>query len=135
MQFAILLVLILIAVILAPSLLGVIAALIVAYGFWPVVTASLTFAVTVLFLLIYALNKGFFSRKAGRSAIDQQIAEANKQHRANEAAKRAISSNRESLIDTQAERVVKKKMGACKNCKASIEKYSMYCPKCGKSPV
>lgn len=135
MQRAILVVLILIAVILAPWLLGVIAALIVAYGFWLVVTASLTFAVTVLFLLIYALNKGFFSRKTGPSMIDQQIVEVNKQHRANEAAKRAISNNRESLIDKQAELAVKKKMGTCKSCEASIEKYSMYCPKCGKSPV
>lgn len=135
MQLAILLVLILIAVILAPWLLGVIAALVVAYGLWLVIAGVISLSVVALFLLVYGLKQGFFPKPAVSSAIELKIAEANDQYRAKEAEKRAVNKQENLVREAERVRVREKRMTTCKKCEASIEKHSMYCPKCGKSPV
>lgn len=73
MQLAILLVLILIAVILAPWLFGVIVAAIALYGIWIAVVAALVAAVLIGSAL-YASLKNFRSK----SRIQAQIAEGNR---------------------------------------------------------
>jgi membrane protein implicated in regulation of membrane protease activity len=135
MQLAILLVLILIAVILAPWLLTVIAALIAAYGLWLIIAAALSLTLVVVVLLVYSFKNVFFPKRDVSSRIEQQIAEVNIQNRAKEAAKRALNKQETMIRQAELERVSKKRMVACKKCEASIERHSMYCPKCGKIPV
>lgn len=135
MQLAILLVLILIAVILAPWLLGVIAALIVAYGLWLVIAGVISLSVVAVFLLVYGLKHEFFPKPDVSSAIEQKIAEVNSQYRAKEAAKRMVNKQVHLAQNEELVRVREKRMTTCKKCESSIEKHSMYCPKCGKSPV
>ncbi|OSN39566.1 hypothetical protein [Pseudomonas syringae] len=73
MQLAILLVLILIAVILAPWLFGVIVAAIALYGIWIAVVAALV-AAALIGSAIYASLKNFRSK----SRLQAQIAEGNR---------------------------------------------------------
>ncbi|WET11875.1 zinc ribbon domain-containing protein [Pseudomonas sp. D3] len=135
MQRAILLVLILIAVILAPWLLGVIAVLIAAYGLWVVVAGALSFMVVAVYLLVYFLRRRLLSRRDVSSRIEQQISEANRLHRAKDAGNGSVVAQENFAEKVESERVSKKRMTICKKCEASIEKHSMYCPQCGKSPV
>lgn len=135
MQLAILLVLILIAVILAPWLLGVIAALIFAYGIWLVIAAALTLVFVLVVLVVYGLKRGLFPKRQLSSGIEQKIADVNSQHRAREAAKRVVDNHVAPALQAEPVRASEKRLTVCKKCEASIEKHSMYCPKCGKSPV
>ncbi|KAA8689561.1 Unknown protein sequence [Pseudomonas caricapapayae] len=73
MQLAILLVLILIAVILAPWLFGVIVAAVALYGIWVAVVAVLIVA-ALLVSSLYASLKKFRSK----SRLETQIAEGNR---------------------------------------------------------
>ncbi|WP_440064390.1 hypothetical protein ACTAB2_02070 [Pseudomonas syringae] len=73
MQLAILLVLILIAVILAPWLFGLIVAAIALYGIWIAVVAALV-AAALIGSAIYASLKNFRSK----SRLQAQIAEGNR---------------------------------------------------------
>lgn len=135
MQLAILVVLIVIAVILAPWLLGVFAFLVAAYGLWLVVIAITSAAVVGIFLTAYGLRRGFFHKSVASSMIEQQIAVANAQHRAKEAARIAVENKERDQRQEVGDSVVPARMTICKNCQSSIQKYSMYCPLCGKSPV
>ncbi len=73
MQLAILLILILIAVILAPWLFGVIVAAVALYGIWVAAVAALV-VLAILGATLYGSLKTFRSK----SRIDAQIAESNR---------------------------------------------------------
>lgn len=138
MQLAILLVLILIAVILAPWLLGVIAVLVAAYGLWLAVAFALTIAaiaIGAVVLLIYFSGRGLFKKHDISSGTEQKIAEANRLFRAKEAARLAVAEQEELKYKEIMDRAKKSGLTTCKSCSASIEKHSMYCPECGKSPI
>jgi membrane protein implicated in regulation of membrane protease activity len=135
MQLAILLVLILIAVILAPWLLGVIAIVVAAYGLWLVAAFALTIAAGIVILVVYSLRHGLFQKRDMSSRMGQKIAEANRLHRVKEAAQRSVAAQEELKYQEILDRAKKASTATCKSCSASIEKYSMYCPKCGKSPI
>lgn len=138
MQLAILLVLILIAVILAPWLLGVIAVLVAAYGLWLAVAFALTIAaiaIGAVVLLIYFSGRGLFKKRDISSGTEQKIAEANRLFRAKEAARLAVAEQEELKYKEIIDRAKKARPATCKSCSASIENHSMYCPECGKSPI
>lgn len=135
MQLAILLVLILIAVTLSPWLLGVMAFLVAAYGLWLVVIAIASVVAVGIVLTVYGLRRGLFPKRDVSSMIEQQIADANAQHRAKEVARLAAENREKAQRQELAESVVHAKTTICKKCQSSIQKHSMYCPVCGKSPV
>ncbi|VVO24010.1 hypothetical protein [Pseudomonas fluorescens] len=136
MQLAILLALILIAVILAPWLLGVIAVLVAAYGLWLAVAFALTIAAIAIGAVVLLISRrGLVKKRDISSGAEQKIAEANRLYRAKEAARRAVAAQEELKYIETPERDKKASTATCKSCSASIEKHSMYCPKCGKSPI
>ncbi|KPY29756.1 hypothetical protein [Pseudomonas syringae] len=93
MQLAILVVLILIAVILAPWLIGVIALAAAAYGVWLIVAAAAGVIAIAVVLLVVAVRGGLRPSASKLSArMEEQIAESNRLHHAKEAAKRATGS-------------------------------------------
>lgn len=135
MQLAILLVLIVIAVILAPWLLGVIAVLAAAYGVWLVAGIILTAAFALIGLVIYIVRISFAPRDKISSSSEFKIAEANRLYRERESLQRAADAeselkSREILARTNLARTM-----VCKNCSESIKKNSLYCPNCGKPPI
>lgn len=123
MQKAILCVLILIAVILAPWLLVPIIALVVAYGAWLAVAAI----VLVLFLLALTLKDKLFA--ADRGSIDKMAWESNERYRE----KVAAAERLKAAEPPKPEQKLRKKVN-CSQCRAEIERHSMYCPACGKDP-
>ena len=130
MQLAILLVLIVIAIILAPWLLGLVAVVIAALGFWLLI--SLVAAVVVSLLVIgFIVVSG--SSKPVSSKTVQIITEVNEEFRAKEVAKMAAARASAAIKEAEIERVKKVRVVECPNCSATIAKHSLYCPQCGKS--
>jgi membrane protein implicated in regulation of membrane protease activity len=83
MQLAILLVLILIAVLIAPWLIGVIVAAAALYGVWLILVAAL-----VVVALVAAAAYGAFKGFRSKSRVEAQIAEGNRIIREKERQKR-----------------------------------------------
>lgn len=132
MQLAILLVLIVIAVILAPWLLGLIAVAIAAYGLWLIISLAVAVAVVVSILVVgVILMSG--SKRSVSSNTEQMISQVNEQYRAKEAAERAAAREASAIEQAEIERVKKVRVVECPNCSATITKHSLYCPQCGKS--
>ena len=130
MQLAILLVLIVIAVILAPWLLGLIAVGIAAYGLWLIISLAVA-AVFSILVVSAILMSG--SKRTISSKTEQIISEVNEQYREKEAAERAAAREASEIGQAEIERVKKMRVVECPNCSAMIAKHSLYCPQCGKS--
>ncbi|MGO2452583.1 zinc ribbon domain-containing protein [Pseudomonas taetrolens] len=130
MQLAILLVLIVIAVILAPWLLGLIAVGIAAYGLWLIISLAVA-AVFSILVVSAILMSG--SKRTISSKTEQIISEVNEQYREKEAAERAAAHEASEIGQAKIERVKKVRVVECPNCSATIAKHSLYCPQCGKS--
>ncbi len=135
MQLAILIVLLLILLVLAPWLLGVIAVAAAAYGAWIVAGFVLTVVASVIFLMLPGLFQGLFSSRKISSNVEQQIAEANRIYREKEAARREPEEQEQRLCSEAIEKGKASSFVQCKSCSAEIQRYGMYCPKCGKSPI
>lgn len=133
MQLAILIVLVLILLVLAPWLIGVIAVLAAAYGVWLVAAFVISIVVGVVCVLIYALGTSFSKPRAVSSSTEAKIAEANRAYREKEAARRELERQEQLKYDEIIERTKASRLIACKSCHASIEKHGPYCPVCGKS--
>ena len=88
MQLAILLVLIVIAVILAPWLLGLIAVGIAAYGLWLIISLAVAAVFTILVVGVILMSG---SKRSMSSKTEQIISEVNEQYREKEAAERAAA--------------------------------------------
>ncbi|NNA32568.1 hypothetical protein [Pseudomonas lundensis] len=130
MQIAILLVLVVIAVILAPWLLGVAAIAVAAYGLW--VAVGMVIAAVVFVLVIGVMM--FSSRSQPSSGrTEQMIAEVNQKHREKEAAEQAAARENIALEQAEVETIKKARVMECPHCSASIAKHSLYCALCGKN--
>lgn len=129
MQKAILCVLILIAVILAPWLLVPMIALVVAYGAWLAVAAI----VLVLFLLALTLKDKLFA--ANHKSIDRVARESNERYREKVAAAERLKAAERTFAaePSKPERKPRTKVN-CSQCQSEIDRHSMYCPACGKDP-
>ncbi|NQD77016.1 hypothetical protein [Pseudomonas sp. CM27] len=128
MQIAILVVLILILIVIAPWMLAVVAAAAVAYGLW-VVTAGVVFFVLLAGLSLY---HGIKARKPVISSkTERAIERANEEFRRKEA-EQAAATNPAPLEPVQNK---PRKLVVCRSCSAEIEKFSMFCPVCGKKPI
>ncbi|MCE0757102.1 hypothetical protein LU683_29920 [Pseudomonas asiatica] len=125
MQLAILLVLILIAILIAPWLIGVIVALAALYGVWVVVGAITVGAVVIVgTTLVLVLEK--LRKKSSSRTIDLQIAEANRAYR-----ERMESSPVEApALEKKVSKAVRTK--PCPSCEGNVPVGSLYCPSCGK---
>ncbi|GGU84403.1 hypothetical protein GCM10009504_45950 [Pseudomonas laurentiana] len=125
MQLAILLVLILIAILIAPWLIGVIVALAALYGTWVVMSAIAVGVVVIVgTIVVLAIEK--FREKTRVRAIDLQIAEVNRAHR-----ERMDSAPVEAPINEKAaNKAVRTKL--CTSCEGDVPIGSLYCPCCGK---
>ena len=130
MQLAILLVLIVIAVILAPWLLGRIAVGIAAYGLWLIISLAVAAVFTILVVGVILMSG---SKRSMSSKTEQIISEVNEQYREKEAAERAAARAASEIGQAEIERVKKVRVVECPNCSATIAKHSLYCPQCGKS--
>ena len=130
MQLAILLVLIVIAVILAPWLLGLIAVAIAAYGLWLIISLAVAVVVSILVVGVILMSG---SKRSVSSNTEQLISQVNEQYRAKEAAERAAAREASVIEQAEIERVKKVRVVECPNCSATIAKHSLYCPQCGKS--
>ena len=130
MQLAILLVLIVIAVILAPWLLGLIAVGIAAYSLWLIISLAVAAVFTVLVVGVILMSG---SKRSMSSKTEQIISEVNEQYREKEAAERAAARAASEIGQAEIERVKKVRVVECPNCSATIAKHSLYCPQCGKS--
>lgn len=125
MQLAILLVLILIAILIAPWLIGVIVALAALYGVWVVVGAITVGAVVIVgTTLVLALEK--LRKKSSSRTIDLQIAEANRAHRE----KMESAPVEAPIIEKAVNKAVRTRL--CPSCEGSVPIGSLYCPSCGK---
>ncbi|WP_060495450.1 hypothetical protein [Pseudomonas sp. GTC 16482] len=125
MQLAILLVLILIAILIAPWLVGVIVTLAALYGAW-VVIGAITVGVVVIVGTIVVLAIEKLRGKTRVRAIDLQIAEVNRAHR-----ERMDSAPVEAPINEKAaNKAVRTKL--CPSCEGDVPIGSLYCPCCGK---
>ncbi|WJO30974.1 hypothetical protein [Pseudomonas monteilii] len=128
MQIAILVVLVLILVVIAPWMLAVLAAAAVAYGLWVVVTGLVFF---VLFVGIVGWQ-GIQARKPVISSkTEKAIERANEEFRRKEAEKASVTS----AISSEPVQDKPRKLIKCRSCSAEIEKFSMFCPVCGKKPI
>ncbi|HDS0941430.1 TPA: hypothetical protein QDZ12_004753 [Pseudomonas putida] len=127
MQIAILVVLILILVSISPWVLGLVVAAAVAYGVWVV-------ALGVAFFLIavgVACYHGFQSnRPVISSDTERAIERANNEFRRKEAERAQVDQAAVEPVP-----VKQRKMIICRSCSAEIEKFSMFCPVCGKKPI
>lgn len=123
MQKAILCVLILIAVILAPWLLVPLIAFVVAYGAWLALAAALL----VLFLLVLALKDKLFA--PSRGSIDSVAQESNERYREKVEAAELLKAAEPPRPKQKPRTKV-----SCSKCHAEIERHSMFCPACGKDP-
>lgn len=130
MQLAILIVLIIIAVILAPWLLGLIAIAIAAYGMWLVISLVAAAVISLLVIVVILLSS---SSKPASSNTERMMAEVNEQFRAKEAAQRAAAVEAAEIALAESERIKKVRVMECPSCSATIPKHSLYCPQCGKS--
>ena len=130
MQLAILLVLIVIAVILAPWLLGLIAVGIAAYSLWLIISLAVAAVFTILVVGVILMSG---SKRSMSSKTEQIISEVNEQYREKEAAERAAARAASEIGQAEIERVKKVRVVECPNCSATIAKHSLYCPQCGKS--
>lgn len=125
MQLAILLVLILIAILIAPWLIGVIVALAALYGVWLVVGAVTVGVIAMAGMaVILILDKA--RKTASSRSIDLQIAEANRAHR-----ERMESASVEApVLEKKVNKAVRTK--PCPSCEGNVPVGSLYCPSCGK---
>ncbi|WP_369991321.1 hypothetical protein [Pseudomonas xanthosomatis] len=125
MQLAILIVLILILVSISPWVLALAAAAVVAYGIW-VVVVGVAFFVMVVGM---AWFHGFQARRPVISTkTERAIERANEEFRRREA-------EQVSSVAAEPEPVKPRKLTTCRSCSASIEKFTMFCPVCGKKPI
>jgi len=127
MQIAILVVLTLILIVLAPWLLAVVAAAAVAYGLWVVITGVAFFLLLVGVTWYHSVQS---RRPLISSKTEMAIQRANEEFRR----KQAEQSAAEDMPEEQAQEKPRRLM-ACRSCSANIEKFSMYCPACGKKPI
>jgi ribosomal protein L32 len=134
MQLAILVVLIFIAVVLAPWVVGVFAVLVAAYGLWLVIAFAMTLVGSAVALLVYSLAQRRTRARAFSATPEEKIAEANRLYREKESAQRKSRTEEihqgASMGRQKAPRLIE-----CKNCGASIARHSMFCPECGKPPL
>ncbi|MEC4024535.1 MULTISPECIES: hypothetical protein [Pseudomonas] len=126
MQIAILVVLTLILIVLAPWLLAVVAAAAVAYGLWVVVTG------VVFFLLLVGVTwyHGVQSRRPVISSKTEMAIQ-----RANEEFRRKQAEQAAEDVPEEPAQEKPRRLIACRSCSAKIEKFSMFCPACGKKPI
>lgn len=126
MQVAILVVLILILVVMAPWILAVAAAAVVAYGLWVIVTG------VVFFLLIIGMA-WFHCAQSRRPVIS--IETEMEIERVNEEFRRKEADRVKSEVISDPGKDKPRRLIACRSCSAEIEKFSMFCPVCGKKPI
>lgn len=126
MQIAILAVLILILVVMAPWLLAVAAAAAVAYGLWVVITG-------VTFFLLLVGVTWYHGAKSRRPVISTETEMAIE--RVNEEFRRKAAEQADDAVASKPVQVKPKRLITCRSCSAGIEKFSMFCPVCGKKPI
>ncbi|MBF8765331.1 MULTISPECIES: hypothetical protein [Pseudomonas] len=126
MQIAILAVLILILIVLAPWLLAVVAAAAVAYGLWVVVTG------VAFFLLLIGVT-WYHGVKSRRPLISSKTEMAIQ--RVNEEFRRKQAEHAAEDVPNESAQEKPRRLIACRSCSAKIEKFSMFCPACGKKPI
>lgn len=128
MQVAIFVVLVLILVVMAPWVLALAAAAVVAYGIWVVVTGLVFFLLSLGLAAYY----GYKSRRPTISSeLEATIKRVNDEYRRKQA--EAGESTRAVVVDPVKQKP--KKLISCRVCSAEIEKFSLFCPVCGKNPI
>lgn len=145
MQKAILCVLILIAVILAPWLLvpmiALVAALVAAYGAFMMIALGLLIVVGIA--LLFARNPKTLEdslRERNKEFNRKYMEQAKKESLAREEGEVAGKGQTEKLTAYTEKEPTKEptphspRMIKCPNCAESISKYGLWCPKCGKDP-
>ncbi|MGP5773009.1 hypothetical protein [Pseudomonas aeruginosa] len=125
-QVAILVVLIIIAFVLAPWLIGVAVALVAAYGVWLVLSASIVVVIGISFVIFHGLREHLFYNGSG---ISEKIDKVNEEFLLRERNKQELTPDppEEPKVHQS------KKVALCKHCGGEIRGYTLYCPSCGKS--
>lgn len=142
---AILCVLILILVVLAPWLLvpitALVAALVTAYGLFLMVALGLLVVVGIALLFIRKpKTSGESLRDRNKEFNRKYIEQAKKDDLARERRETAAGDKTENLATPVEKDLLKKpaphspRMIKCPHCEESIPKYGLWCPKCGKDP-
>ena len=128
MQLAILVVLILILVSISPWVLALAAAAVVAYGVWVVAVGVVFFVISVGL----AWYHGYQTRKPVISSETERAIE-----RVNEEFRQREAEQASSIVSAPSEPAQGKprRLIVCRSCSAEIEKFSMFCPVCGKKPI
>ncbi|AZL69201.1 hypothetical protein [Pseudomonas oryziphila] len=128
MQLAILVVLILILVCISPWVLALAAAAVVAYGVWVVAIGVVFFVIAVGM----AWHHGYWARKPVISSESERAIErVNEEFRRKEAEQASATASAPSE-PAQAKSI---RLIICRSCSAEVEKFSMFCPVCGKKPI
>ncbi|EOB7986276.1 TPA: hypothetical protein ACNRRD_006237 [Pseudomonas aeruginosa] len=125
-QVAILVVLIIIAFILAPWLIGVAVALVAAYGIWLVLSASIVVVIGISFVIFHGLREYLFYNGSG---ISEKIDKVNEEFLLREKNKQELTPDQPEEPKVHQSR----KVALCKHCGGEIRGYTLYCPSCGKS--
>ncbi|HFX1569770.1 TPA: hypothetical protein ACID4M_004716 [Pseudomonas aeruginosa] len=125
-QVAILVVLIIIAFILAPWLIGVAVALVAAYGIWLVLSASIVVVIGISFVIFHGLREYLFYNGSG---ISEKIDKVNEEFLLREKNKQELTPDPPEEPKVHQSR----KVALCKHCGGEIRGYTLYCPICGKS--
>lgn len=128
MQIAILVVLILILASISPWVIALAAAIAVAYGIWVVVAAVLFVLMAIFCAWFHAFRerKPMISRETERTI---ELVNEEFRRRAAEEASCAVSKPKDPAQANPRRLII------CRSCSAEIEKYSMFCPVCGKKPI
>lgn len=138
MQVAILVVLIIIAVVLAPWLIGVVVALAALYGAWLVVAgvaSAVLLIVAVLFFIGGNAVFGALMRDSSKSRINDQIWEANKIFAEKERLKKLeAAAELQRIQEASARAEASGTMIHCPHCDGLISKHGLFCPHCGNDP-
>ncbi|HCE3792318.1 TPA: hypothetical protein NEP29_005130 [Pseudomonas aeruginosa] len=125
-QVAILVVLIIIAFILAPWLIGVAVALVAAYWIWLVLSASIVVVIGISFVIFHGLREYLFYNGSG---ISEKIDKVNEEFLLREKNKQELTPDPPEEPKVHQSR----KVALCKHCGGEIRGYTLYCPSCGKS--
>ncbi|HBP5293145.1 hypothetical protein JTL84_03740 [Pseudomonas aeruginosa] len=125
-QVAILVVLIIIAFILAPWLIGVAIALVAAYGVWLVLSAAIVVVLGISFVLLHGFREYLFYKGPG---ISEKIDKVNEEFLLREKSKQELTPDppEEPKVHQS------KRVALCKHCGGEIRGYTLYCPSCGRS--